>query len=185
TQAIAQIRKALDPPPDGKSYVETVPRIGYRLSPAVRVADTETTLNGHVVLAGQPPPIVPPAATSNRFRLAVLIALAVILLSSGFALYWTRVQDRWAEGGPMGHSIAVLPVGTPSGDPEQEYFSSGITASLVLNLAKIRALRVVSAYSVLPYNRARKTAAEIGRELGADYVLSGTVERHGDRVRLT
>ena len=185
TQAIAQIRKALDPPPKGKSYVETVPRIGYRLSPAVKVADPEAALNGHVDLAGQLPPMLQPAATSNRFRLAVLIALATILLSSGFALYRTRVQDRRGEVGTMGRSIAVLPVENLSGDPEQEYFSSGITASLVLNLAKIRALRVVSAYSVLPYNKARKTAAEIGRELGVDYVLSGTVERHGDHVRLT
>src|SRR5215831_5104976 len=57
TQAIAQIRKALDPPPKGKSYVETVPRIGYRLSPALKVPDPEAALNGQVVLAGQSPPV--------------------------------------------------------------------------------------------------------------------------------
>jgi len=185
TQAIAQIRKALDPPPDGKSYVETVPRIGYRLSASTKVPAPEAIRHSHVVIASHIPPVARRASAFRRFRMAVLIALAAILLNSGFALYWTRVQDRPAEVSTMGHSIAVLPLENLSGDPEQEYFSAGITASLTLNLAKIRALRVVSPYSALPYTNARKTPAEIGRELGVDYVLRGTVERHGDHARLT
>lgn len=183
TQAIAQIRKALDPPPDGKSHVETVPRIGYRLSASVSAP--EATPNGHDVGASQPPPIAPRAATSSGLRLGVLIALAAILSIAGFAGYWTRVQDRWTEATTLSHSIAVLPVENLSGDPEQEYISAGITDSLTLNLAKIRALRVMSPYSARPYDRGSKTPAEIGRELSVDYVLSGTVERNGDHARLS
>jgi TolB-like protein/DNA-binding winged helix-turn-helix (wHTH) protein len=185
TQAIAQIRKALDPPLDGKSYVETVPRIGYRLSPAAKASHTKASLNGHVVPTAQSPPIVQRLVSSNRFGLAALIALAAIPLSGGFALYWTRVPDWRAEAGTINQSIAVLPIEDLSKDPEQEYFSSGITASLILNLAKIGAIRVVSAYSGVPNHKGRETPTEIGRELGVDYVLSGTVERHGEHARLS
>jgi len=183
TQAIAQIRKAIDPPPDGKSYIETVPRIGYRLFASAKPPALEAARNGQIVSASQLPPIARHAAPLPRFRLPVLIAVAAILLVAGLALYWMRIQDRWAE--ENSHSIAVLPLEDLSGDQEQEYFSAGITASLILNLAKIKALRVVSPASALPSTKARKTPAEIARELGVDYVLRGTVERHGDHARLT
>src|SRR5581483_3161668 len=72
-----------------------------------------------------------------------------------------------------------------SADPEQEYFSDGMTDALFTNLAKIRGLSVISRTSVMRLKRTKKTVPEIARELNVDYVVEGTVTRAGDRVRIT
>jgi TolB-like protein/Tfp pilus assembly protein PilF len=72
-----------------------------------------------------------------------------------------------------------------SQDPEQEYFADGLTEALITNLAKISALRVVSRTTAMQYKGARKTVPEIARELGVDAVVEGTVQRFGERVRVS
>ncbi len=82
-------------------------------------------------------------------------------------------------------SIAVLPLENLSRDPQQEYFADGMTEALTTNLAKIRALKVISRTSVMQYKATQKTVPQIGRELGVDAVVEGSVLRVGDRVRVT
>ena len=82
-------------------------------------------------------------------------------------------------------SLAVLPLQNLSGDPEQEYFADGLTEALIINLAKIRALRVVSRTTAMSYKGVHRSVPEIGRGLGVDAVVEGTVLRSGERVRLT
>ena len=81
-------------------------------------------------------------------------------------------------------SIAVLPLDNLSGDPEQEYFSDGMTHQLIANLAKVSALRVISSASVMRYRGARKPAPAVARELRVDAIVDGSVARTGDRVRI-
>jgi TolB-like protein/Tfp pilus assembly protein PilF len=81
--------------------------------------------------------------------------------------------------------LAVLPMANLSGDPGQEYFADGFTDELVTDLAQIRALRVISRTSTLPYKGSRKPLPQIARELHARYVLEGSVVREGARVRVT
>ncbi len=82
-------------------------------------------------------------------------------------------------------SIAVLPFTNISGDPEQEYFSDGLTEDLITDLSKISGLFVIARNSVFIYkDRAVKTE-EVGRELGVRYVLEGSVRKAGGRVRIT
>jgi len=82
-------------------------------------------------------------------------------------------------------SIAVLPLDNLSRDPEQEYFADGMTEALITDLAKISSLRVISRTSVMHYKAMKKTIPEIARELNVDAVVEGSVQRSGDRVRIT
>ena len=82
-------------------------------------------------------------------------------------------------------SLAVLPLSNLSGDPEQEYFSDGMTDALITELAKIRALKVISRTSVMRFKDAREALPVIAAELGVDALVEGSVFRAGDSVRIT
>ena len=81
-------------------------------------------------------------------------------------------------------SIAVLPFQNLSADPEQEYFSDGMTDALITELSKIKALRVISRTSVMRYKKTEKSLPEIAKELKVDAVIEGTVQRVQDLVRI-
>lgn len=87
--------------------------------------------------------------------------------------------------GEAGVSIAVLPFANLSGDPQQEYFTDGMTEAIITDLAKVRALRVISRTSVMSYKGGSKSLPEIARELGVSAIVEGSVVRSGDRVRVT
>ena len=86
---------------------------------------------------------------------------------------------------PRIESLAVLPLANLSGDPEQEYFADGMTEELITNLGKISALRVISRTSVMRYKGTKKPLPEIARELNMDAIVEGTVQRSGNRVRIS
>jgi TolB-like protein/Flp pilus assembly protein TadD len=89
-----------------------------------------------------------------------------------------------ARGRARSASVAVLPFLNLSADPEHEYFADGITEDVTAHLSKIRALRVISHASVLPFKQRHHTLKEIGATLGATTVLDGSVRHSGDRVRI-
>jgi serine/threonine protein kinase/Flp pilus assembly protein TadD len=112
--------------------------------------------------------------------IATVLALAgtVAVLIVGAELYFARPAKRIG-------SIAVLPLENLSRNPEQEYFTDGMTEELTTDLAKIGGLRVISRTSAMQYKGTKKSLPEIGRELNVDSVLEGSVLRAGDRVRIT
>ncbi len=79
----------------------------------------------------------------------------------------------------------MLPLANLSGDPAQEYFADGMTEAFISNLARIRALKVISRTSVMRYKGSNKSLPEIARELNVDAVIEGSVQRSGERVRVT
>ena len=81
-------------------------------------------------------------------------------------------------------SLAVLPFTNMSSDPEQGYFADGITEGLITELSRISALFVISRHSSFVYKGLSKRAEEIGNELGVKYLLEGSVQRSGERVRI-
>jgi len=84
-----------------------------------------------------------------------------------------------------GVSICVLPFANMSGDPEQEYFSDGITEDIITDLGKVSALSVVSRNMAFSFKGAKGGVSEIGRRTNAAYVLAGSVRKAGERVRIT
>ncbi|NKM65031.1 tetratricopeptide repeat protein [Rhizobium leguminosarum bv. viciae] len=83
-----------------------------------------------------------------------------------------------------GASIAVLPFTNMSGDPEQEYFSDGITEDIITDLAKVSALSVIARNSSFIYKGRSVDMKQVGRELGVRYVLEGSVRKAGTKVRI-
>jgi adenylate cyclase len=81
-------------------------------------------------------------------------------------------------------SIVVLPFTNLSNDPDQQYFADGITEDLTTDLSRISDMFVISHNSAFTYRAKRVDTKQIGRELGVRYVLEGSVERSGNRVRL-
>ncbi len=82
-------------------------------------------------------------------------------------------------------SIAVLPFENMSGDPEQEYFSDGITEDLITDLSKLSGLFVIARSSSFTYKDRAVKVQDVGKELGVSYVLEGSVRKSSDRVRIT
>ncbi len=82
-------------------------------------------------------------------------------------------------------SIAVLAFENMSGDPEQEYFSDGITEDIITELSKISGLFVIARHSSFIYKQKQVTVKQVGQELGVRYVLEGSVRRAGNRLRIT
>ncbi|MFZ0149873.1 MAG: adenylate/guanylate cyclase domain-containing protein, partial [Xanthobacteraceae bacterium] len=87
---------------------------------------------------------------------------------------------------PQPHSaIAILPFTNMSGDPEQEYFSDGISEDIITDLSKIAGLTVIARNSSFTYKGRSIDVRTIGRELGVQSVLEGSIRRAGNRVRIT
>ena len=82
-------------------------------------------------------------------------------------------------------SIAVLPFENMSADPEQEYFSDGISEDIITELSKISGLFVIARHSAFTYKGKSVTLKQVGRELGVRYVLEGSVRKAGARLRIT
>jgi TolB-like protein/class 3 adenylate cyclase len=82
-------------------------------------------------------------------------------------------------------SIVVLPFANLSNDPEQQYFADGITEDLTTDLSRIADMFVISRNTAFTYQGKRVDTKQIGRELGVRYVLEGSVQRSGNRVRVT
>jgi adenylate cyclase len=101
------------------------------------------------------------------------------------------VREGDAIAGPMPlappdkPSIAVLPFTNMSGDPEQEYFSDGISEDIITDLSKIAGLMVISGNSCFTYKGRAVDTRTVGRDLGVRSVLEGSIRRSGNRVRIT
>lgn len=112
------------------------------------------------------------------------LAVGSVLLLAVLAVGWALGFPKWGLGTPL-RSLAVLPVANLSGNPEQEYFTDGMTDALITDLSKIGALKVISLTSVMRYKGTKKALSEIARELNVDTVLEASVVREADRVRVS
>src|SRR5450432_2868014 len=97
----------------------------------------------------------------------------------------TRAEPSLKQEQPERPSIAVLPFTNMSGDPEQEYFSDGITEDIITDLSKISGLFVVARNSAFTYKGKLAKAQQVGQELGVAFILEGSVRKAGARVRIT
>jgi TolB-like protein/DNA-binding winged helix-turn-helix (wHTH) protein/Flp pilus assembly protein TadD len=170
---IFTLRHALGEGEKDATFIETVPKRGYRFVAHVR----------------RKAPSVPPQAPASARQawgrriaaLAALVALAVVAW-----LAWQRVSPPPA---PPERRIllAVLPLDNLSGDPDQEYFSDGLTEEMTTQISRLEPERlgVIARTSSMTFKGAKKSVREIARELGVDYVLEGSVRRHKQRVRVT
>ncbi len=128
-------------------------------------------------------------------RIPILVGVVVILVlavAGGiWQFYMRRPSVEPASVAKMAYqlpdkpSIAVLPFNNLSGDPEQEYFSDGITEEIISSLSKIQKLFVIARNSTFTYKGKPVKVKQVAEELGVKYVLEGSVRKAGDKVRVT
>ena len=201
-QCLIEVRRALGD--HGQRLVKTVPRRGYIFQAEVTVtqlADQESQSTGE---AERPDVTLDTAAPSDdkicfaespalqwgrrnsplRAAMMALSCAGVVLVGIVLGSARHRIDPGERSPGPI-RSIAVLPLENLSGDPAQGYFADGMTESLITNLTRIRALKVISRTSVMRYKGSNKPLPDIARELNVDAVIEGSVQRSGGRVRIT
>ena len=86
---------------------------------------------------------------------------------------------------PEKPSIAVLPFDNMSGDPEQEYFSDGITEHIITSLSKVPYILVIARNSTFTYKGKHVNVRDVASDLGVRYVLEGSVRQSGNQLRMT
>jgi adenylate cyclase len=122
--------------------------------------------------------------------------IAIVVIASGVALYQFALRpstpkievaskEKMAFPLPDKPSIAVLPFVNMSGDPKQEFFSDGITEDIITTLSKVPNLFVIARNSTFTYKGKAVKVKQVSEELGVRYILEGSVQRSGDRVRIT
>jgi adenylate cyclase len=128
------------------------------------------------------PPLVADGAP-RRVRTWVVYGLLLVLAMGGLGwLLWSRLATHDPA---IYESIAVLPFANLSGDPANDYFSDGMAEELLNLLAQVPGLQVAARTSSFAYKGQNVDVREIGRVLGVDAVLEGSVRRSGERVRIT
>lgn len=198
--AVLRLRNALGDTAESPRFVETVPRRGYRFIGLIEEAEpiSDWRARGSEAAVEQSPqtpsveesfrehgPATPTHPVQRKLWIAAgaAAALLVIVLSLTLRTRWKGVTSSSAP--QRIQSIAVLPLENLTGDPTQDYFAEGVTEALTTDLAKISALRVISRTSAMQYKGTKKTLPQIAKELAVDAVIEGSVQRSGDRVRIT
>jgi TolB-like protein/DNA-binding winged helix-turn-helix (wHTH) protein/Tfp pilus assembly protein PilF len=197
-EAVNKLRVALGDSAASPKFVETVPRHGYRFIAEVeRVGSERETeaepenedgnvrVNANVGESERE--LSPPGAGKSR-RAAAWLGLGALSLAALTALleFFVLRYRAASDDRPLSiRSLAVLPFENLSRDPEQEYFSDGMTDELTGQLAKIDALRVISRTSARRYKNADKSLREIGTELGVDALVEGSARLSEGKVRIS
>ena len=132
---------------------------------------------------------------SKQWHLGVVAVLVLILVATAAAIWYVYFQSEPSNEMPPSEpktassmseipAIAVLPFKNLSEDPQQEYFSDGITNDIITDLSKFRNLFVIASNTVFTYKGKSVKITELGKELSVQYVLEGSVQAAGERVRI-
>jgi adenylate cyclase len=97
----------------------------------------------------------------------------------------TKLGPQETAPAPVSHSICVLPFANISDDPQQEYFSDGISEDIITDLSKVSALAVTARNNAFTFKGKTVEIQQIARQLGVSHVLEGSVRKAGNRVRIT
>jgi len=124
---------------------------------------------------------------ASRFRVWAGVAGTAVLVGAVVFFGLRATMRGGAPGAGAGRiaSIAVLPLASFSSEPDQAYFADGMTEELIATLAQVESLRVISRTSVMRFKGTTKAIPEIGKTLGVDAIVEGSIRRSGDRVRIT
>jgi TolB-like protein/DNA-binding winged helix-turn-helix (wHTH) protein/Flp pilus assembly protein TadD len=188
---ILDIRKILGDRPDKPTFIETLPKRGYRFVAKVDdcAADLPPPLSASAALdeAVLPEPPASPQATAldkGQPRTWPILATSVLIVAAIAIYFWPGRSKRSAHA-PTNASIAVLPFADMSPDKDQEYFSDGLTEELINNLTKISGLKVAARSSAFQFKGKNEDLRNVGKQLGVANVLEGSVRKEGNRLRIT
>jgi TolB-like protein/DNA-binding winged helix-turn-helix (wHTH) protein/Flp pilus assembly protein TadD len=203
--AIRKLRQALRDAPDTPTFIETVPGKGYRFIAAVEAlpgaepsppaaappsvtGDIQTSAAGaQRVGIGTSVTVQEPGVgkhTAGRRVTAYLVLGVLTVAALAGALLW---QWKRPAASSTRVTIAVLPFDNLNRDPATEYLASGLTEDTIVSLGRIDPERVsvIGRTSMIAYRSTTKSLAEIGRELGTDYLVESSLRTESSRLRIT
>jgi len=184
--AINKLRRALGDDRQQPAYIETLPKLGYRL-----IAPVE---------AVSPAADVPPEVAANAVSRAnagperILVGVAAILILGILSWVYFHGNTPPAEADGKSASDQLASVGTPSilvmpfknigSDPEDDVFIDGVTADIITDLSKLSNLLVIADQTAFSFSDRQVSPREAGRELDVKFILDGNVRRSGDGLRV-
>ena len=192
-------------------YIETLPRLGYRLIVPVEARhganepDAATNSGPAPAISASAPGALPLAeagtdlqrlsrreneriatSSTHKLRNALLGMAAVCALAAGTAIYWSHLRSPTTQAGEH-VMVAVLPFANLTGDASQEYFSDGLTEELISHLGHdaSRDFGVIARTSVMHYKNSHSGMDEIADALHVQYALEGSVRRDAQNLRVS
>ena len=174
--AMRKVRMALRDSADEPRFIQTVVGRGYRFLHEVKL--NEGSVSPEPGSAVQPIELSKPARPAPRlWRIALLAGLAILLTAGWLAVRTPRDPAL----------IAVLPFDDLNGDPTQAYFSRGLTEEVITQLGRVAQSNfgVIAGPSIWRYRGTRESPVKIGADLGAGYILMGTVEHDASHVKVS
>jgi TolB-like protein/DNA-binding winged helix-turn-helix (wHTH) protein/Flp pilus assembly protein TadD len=173
--AVTRLRQALGDSAEHPQYIETLPRLGYRFLAPIEAPPPATT----------PPAPVSPARVrlAPRTLLSIGATAAVVV---ALLVFWT-MGPRSAEPPTGAVMLVVLPFDNMSQSADLQYLADGVTEQMITELARIAPARlhIIARTTSFAYKGTEKSVSAIAGELGADFVMEGSVQREGARVRIT
>jgi TolB-like protein/DNA-binding winged helix-turn-helix (wHTH) protein/Flp pilus assembly protein TadD len=204
TVAVSQLRKALNQNGDKAGFIETIPRVGYRfvadtcevieapeplilqqrtrLQPMTDKAEASETTTAPPELQAKIS-ILPEQRRPRRTQRRLIVALALCLIIAVGTIAYRFVRSSNSAPANIG-SVAVLPLKNLTGDPTADYFSDGITESIISELSKIPELKVISRASVFIFKGKEVDPTDAGRRLGVASIVEGSLMKSKDRIRV-
>lgn len=198
SRIINLLRQALGDDAQHPRWLHTVHGHGYRFDlPADAESGDSHAANGANRVATVAPTVEdesthPPVATAGkrsvRYAVALLALLAILL--AGWRLWTTTISPSTPETsksdqGSVPVSLAVLPLVSSSGERGQEFFSDGLTESLISTLSHFDGMRIVGRGASFQLRSGKDDARTVSQKLGVDFLLGGSVRHDGDHVRIS
>ncbi|MGD8569388.1 MAG: winged helix-turn-helix domain-containing protein [Gammaproteobacteria bacterium] len=205
--SIIKLRKALGDDSRNPRYIETISKKGYRL-----IADVSRDVSNEAGAKGgataedvEPAGSRTPEFVRTRNRSVkgqlVLAVTGLIIIIAGWRLLDTQPDQQTQSGSepstenPASHngssensdikpSVVVLPFKNLSDDPQQEYFSDGITDDIITDLSQVGSLRVIARQSAYYYKHKTGSLDDVARDFNVQYIIEGSVQKAGKRIRI-
>jgi TolB-like protein/DNA-binding winged helix-turn-helix (wHTH) protein/Flp pilus assembly protein TadD len=195
--AIKQLRASLSDSASEPRYIETLPKLGYRLIVQVefesevageRAAEPREE-SGGAMASGEVAASPSARPASSRKRLWFTAAAVSVLAIACLVAFLKRPRAQLTPQRPAPTArimVAVLPFENLTGDESQDYFSDGLTEEMIAQLGRLdpKEFGVIGRTSVMHYQHSSEKADQIGSELGVQYVLEGSVRRDSQKVRI-
>ena len=182
TTAVIKLRKALSDDARKPQYVATIPKRGYRLIAAVQDSvaedDEASSRAASEDISGRK------ALHSSVSKLLVPASVLILVLGVIVIFYQREQESEFQDLPTASPSIVVLPFKNRSGDSNQQYFADGMTDDIITGLARLSNLLVFSGNTSFSFKGREVQPREIGTELGADFVLEGSIRQSGDKIKI-
>jgi TolB-like protein/DNA-binding winged helix-turn-helix (wHTH) protein/tetratricopeptide (TPR) repeat protein len=193
--SVARLREALNDSAERPAYVETLPKRGYRFVAEV-IDEHASALIPPLSVTPEPaldavavPPAVPAPLSRPSHRRQVAIGIGILLAVAGIFFFFffrpTVLQPENASARRV--MLTVLPFANLSGSQDYDFLGDGFTEELITQLARANPdrLGVIARTTAMSYQSGEKNVAQVGRELGVDYVLEGSVRERDGVLRVT